>query len=202
LHHLGLRALALRTRSAASAHLDNAVCAVEEVAQRVLDTVTNAPTPDDPGGRLWHGPVRPFDLAEMNRLWERLRLAVTQLREMCRAAPPPACGAEEQTAGGGGRRRRRCRLRVAGKAVFLDGEAVPLDQTSEGREVALCYLGHLIRNGRDWISGPEIDAAEGDKGLSGQLWHRVRARLPEALRVLIETDRRKGYRLAPAAWEG
>jgi hypothetical protein len=62
---------------------------IDTVTEMVLATVTNTPVPDehDPEGlRLWHGPARRFDLAEMNRCWEWLRLAVTQVREICQAA--------------------------------------------------------------------------------------------------------------------
>jgi len=68
---------------------------------------------------------------------------------------------------------------------------------------ALCYIDHLIRMGRDWISGPEIDHKERpllNEGLSGQRWERVRADLPERLRDLIETKRAVGHRLRLSAW--
>jgi hypothetical protein len=93
LHRLGFQSLGMRSHSATDAHLDDNVCLIEAVAQRVLDTETNTAVPDDDdptGLRLWHGAVRPFDLAEMNRCWQRLRLAVTQLREICQAAQQTA----------------------------------------------------------------------------------------------------------------
>lgn len=100
------------------------------------------------------------------------------------------------------RRRRRCRVRIAGRKILLDDEPVPLDLTADRREVLLCYLGHLVRMQGDWISGPEIDADERRKprGLVRERWDRVRKNLPESLQQLIETNRRKGYRLKGEAW--
>jgi hypothetical protein len=95
------------------------------------------------------------------------------------------------------------RLIIKKRSVSLDGKPVPLDMTAEAREVTLCYLGHLIRAGGEWISGPDINRAENDRGrnsLAGQRWDRVRASLPSPFQKLIQTDRRKGYRLSPAAW--
>lgn len=88
-------------------------------------------------------------------------------------------------------------------AVTLDGRSVLLDGTPERRAQMLCYLGYLLREAGNWISDGDIDRAErekGGKGLDGARWDRVRARLPSCLRALIETDRRKGSRLLPAAW--
>jgi hypothetical protein len=86
--------------------------------------------------------------------------------------------------------------------VRLDGEPVSLELIGEGRQAALCYLGHLLRVEGDWISGPEINAAEQQRpgGLVNQRWDRVRASLPEQIQSLIESNRRKGYRLTPEAW--
>jgi hypothetical protein len=86
--------------------------------------------------------------------------------------------------------------------VSLDGAAVNLDLTPDARNVALCYLGHLVRMRGDWISGPEIDAAERQKpgeGLAGQRWERVKRRLPQCLASLVQASPRKGYRLLPEA---
>jgi hypothetical protein len=89
------------------------------------------------------------------------------------------------------------------EVVLLDGEQVSLELVGEGLRAALCYLGHLLRVQGQWISGGEINAAERQRrneGLAGQRWDRVRSRLPEQIRSLIKSDRRKGYRLTPDAW--
>jgi hypothetical protein len=99
-------------------------------------------------------------------------------------------------------RRRGCRLRIRAKTVLLDCEPVSLDMTTEAAAVARCFLAHLIRAQGDWLSSTEIDTAEKrlpGGGLAGQVWYRVRKGLPEPLRALVESNRRKGYRLSDAA---
>jgi hypothetical protein len=100
-------------------------------------------------------------------------------------------------------RPRQCRLKIARGVLLLDGEPIRLDMTDDARQATLCYLGHLIRMAGDWITGPEIDAAERKRpaeGLAGVRWDRVRTRLPEPVRDLTEAGGPKGYRLTSAAW--
>jgi hypothetical protein len=103
----------------------------------------------------------------------------------------------------------RCRLAVDGERVLLDGERVVLAGTTDQRAEVLCYLAHLIDAAGEWRSSTEIDGAEAARpvserrvlqGVSGVRWDRVRKRLPAAIMALVETDRRKGHRLCPAAW--
>ena len=134
-------------------------------------------------------------------LAKRLALAVELLGEVA-AAEGQWRGSAPEAASGGLRKRRRWRLRVRGQSLLLDGEPVPIDLTAEARAVTLCYLGHLIRAQGEWVSGSEIDLAEKqqpNEGLAGHRWDRIRKRLPDALRSLIETNRRKGYRLSGEA---
>jgi hypothetical protein len=98
--------------------------------------------------------------------------------------------------------RRRCRLRIKGKTVFLDGEAINLDLPNQKRAAALCFLGHLLSAAPDWISSKTIDDAERAKpraGLHGYRWSDVRRSLPAALSNLVESRTGAGYRLSPAA---
>jgi hypothetical protein len=114
---------------------------------------------------------------------------------------PPA--AAPGTPGGPAVPPRDCRLRVVDSGILLDGKPVELGMTPDRRKVAECFVGHLIRSGDDWISGPGIDRAEDKKGterLSGQRWDRLYAELPWALQPLIEPRPGKGYRLRPTAW--
>jgi hypothetical protein len=84
------------------------------------------------------------------------------------------------------------RLAVVGTAVLLDGHPVPLGLTAEASGDALTYLRAVIEAAPNWVSGPDI--------ARGIRWDRVRKRLPARLRSLIETNRRKGYRLRNRAW--
>jgi hypothetical protein len=98
--------------------------------------------------------------------------------------------------------RRRCRLRIKGKTVFLDGKAINLDLPNQRRAAALCFLGHVLTAAPNWISGKQINEAERIKphaGLSGYRWHEIRRSLPAALSNLIESRTGAGYRLSPAA---
>jgi hypothetical protein len=134
--------------------------------------------------------TRRIDAAEAARSWPalRARLGVIQIRAAAAKTPPPP---------GAG-----CRLQLADGRALLDGKEVTLDLTAERRDVALCYLGHLIRMGGDWISDPEVNEAEDERasGLSGTRWDRLRKKLPGDVRCLIETSPKKGARLRPEAW--
>jgi hypothetical protein len=93
------------------------------------------------------------------------------------------------------------RLRIEGEQVLLDGRQVPLEMTPEARNKALVYLGYLVKAAGDWVSGGDIDRAEQERpgGLHGTRWDRVRRQLPEPIRALIHTNRRKGSRLGGLA---
>jgi hypothetical protein len=103
--------------------------------------------------------------------------------------------------------RGACRLHVTADRVLLDGQAVTLDMAQEARGAALCLLRHLLAAGGEWQSSTERDDEESAAGKAGGCgdhagvrWDRVRNRLPECIRILIESDRKKGYRLVPAIW--
>jgi hypothetical protein len=100
-------------------------------------------------------------------------------------------------------RRRQCRLSIKGVAVHLDGNPLCLGDTSDARAAAVCFLTHLLRAKGNWLSGSEVDEAEEQRGgasLAGTRWDRVRRRLPESVRELIESSPMKGFRLAPVCW--
>jgi hypothetical protein len=100
---------------------------------------------------------------------------------------------------------RKCRVAFGDQKLLLDGQPVPLDMTDESRGAALCLVRHLLAAAGDWRSSTELDAMEGTgpcREHVGVRWDRVRKGLPPCLRDLIDTDRRKGYRLSPAAWPG
>lgn len=95
------------------------------------------------------------------------------------------------------------RLRVEGNQIFLDGSPVQADLTPEKLAQALCFLRHLLEAAGNWLSSGDIDQAESKKeykGMSGTRWDRVRKALPPCIYKLTGSDRRKGYRLLPAAW--
>jgi hypothetical protein len=95
------------------------------------------------------------------------------------------------------------RLRIEGSTVALDGQPVPLGLTEESRGAAACLLRHLLAAAGDWRSSTELNDMERAGPCMDHIevrWDRVRKRLPPGLRSLIESDRRKGYRLSPAAW--
>jgi hypothetical protein len=95
------------------------------------------------------------------------------------------------------------RIRIKGMMVFLDGRPIPLDMTEEARGAALCLLAHLLAAAGDWRSRTQLDAMEraGPCKLHVKVrWDRCRKKLPPCLLSLTESDRRKGYRLLPAAW--
>lgn len=86
------------------------------------------------------------------------------------------------------------RLQIKRKTVYLDGEPVPLGLTCEGAEEALDFLRELIKDPGDWKSGTDIGKATMRENVR---FDRVLKRLPEVIKALIETDRRKGNRLRP-----
>jgi hypothetical protein len=109
---------------------------------------------------------------------------------------------QAKLAAGGQDQGRPCRLQQVSGRVLLDDKEISLGLTAERRADALCYLGHLIRVGGDWISDSEVNAAETilGSGRAGVRWDRIRDGLPEDVRNLIETHKRKGSRLRPEAW--
>jgi hypothetical protein len=96
------------------------------------------------------------------------------------------------------------RLRVEEDSVFLDDDRIPLDMTEESRGAARCYLRHLLAAGGEWRSDSEVDEMEGGSTCAvkhvGVRWDRIRKQLPNVLKALIQTDRKKGSRLADPVW--
>jgi hypothetical protein len=75
--------------------------------------------------------------------------------------------------------------------------------TAESREAAVCFLTHLLKSGGEWRSSTELDEMEGDSSCNdhiGVRWDRILKKLPQRIQSLIETNRKKGNRLRPAAW--
>jgi hypothetical protein len=94
------------------------------------------------------------------------------------------------------------RLRVE-EGVLLDGGRIALDMTEEARGAALCLLTHLLAAGGDWRSRTDLDDMEKSgpcKVHIGIRWDRVFKRLPPCILALVESNRRKGYRLISAGW--
>ncbi len=95
------------------------------------------------------------------------------------------------------------RLCIKGTLVLLDGAAVRLEMTSESGRAAACYLTHLLAAEGDWRSSTELNEMEQAGPCKEHVevrWDRVRAQLPDPLKGFVESNRRKGYRLSPAAW--
>lgn len=84
------------------------------------------------------------------------------------------------------------RLVIEGEEVLLDGNLVNLDLTAERRKDALLFLAQLTG---DWQSRPEIAMKCPD--LLGVRIDRIRKVLPVTLQEVIQSNRRKEYRLAP-----
>jgi hypothetical protein len=117
----------------------------------------------------------------------QLRHALVKLRA---AADPPSPPAD-------------ARLQIEGLTVRLDGRPVPLNMTEEARNAALCLLCHLLAAAGNWRSGRELDNMEQAGPCREHIevrWDRVRKQLPACLLELVESNRRKGYRLLPAVW--
>ncbi len=84
------------------------------------------------------------------------------------------------------------RIVVRDDNVFLDGRPVPLDITAERRPDALRFLAALSS---EWQSRPDISKKEPE--LNNIRLDRLRKTLPNTLQEVIQTNRRKGYRIAP-----
>jgi len=87
------------------------------------------------------------------------------------------------------------KLQVVANELLFDGQKVPLDLTPEGKADALAFLRQVVGQKGNWISGPDIGKAENKEGVR---FDRVYKKLPDPIRELIESDRRKGYRLRPS----
>lgn len=84
------------------------------------------------------------------------------------------------------------RIRIVAKAVFVDGQAVPLNCTLESTDDALAFLGELLKEPGNWMSSRDIGKAAQKEGVR---FDRTYKRLPEPIKSLLESDRRKGYRV-------
>jgi hypothetical protein len=105
---------------------------------------------------------------------------------------------ERQKASAPDVRRPACRLAIVENEVFLDGKPVDLNLTAEANGEAVLFLSELLNYPRQWRSTAEIQEAK--PKLLGRLG-RLRNKLPEALKQLVESSSRKGFRLKPEAWQ-
>jgi hypothetical protein len=177
--------LARRGLAAWSADVDRAVRAAEK-AERAAAKFT-----------LGLRDGRPI-LARLNAALDVLGSRAQTVREMGAPAPPAA-----KIRRGPPARSRRCRLKLAGDKILLDGEAVRFDLTANAAQRARCFLRHVIRADGNWISGPEMDEEERQlqgQGLAGTKWDRVKSRLPKHVAALVQGRTGAGYRLRPTAW--
>ena len=97
----------------------------------------------------------------------------------------------------------KLRIQIVEGKILLDGARVTLDQTDESIKLTLCFLEHVLDADGDWRSSGDINRIERRKpnqGFSGTRWDRVFKKLPSSISSLIESNRRKGYRLRPEAW--
>jgi hypothetical protein len=89
------------------------------------------------------------------------------------------------------------RLCVEGRMVYLDGRPVPLGLTPETTDDALAFLSALLNEPGNWKSGRDIGKETKREGVR---FDRVLKKLPDPIKSHIESDRRKGYRLAHHPW--
>lgn len=83
-------------------------------------------------------------------------------------------------------------LKIRGKLVFVRGMRTPLDLTPERTDEALAFLGRLCSEPGNWMSGPDIAKATNRESTRFDLVYKA---LPAGIKSLIESNRRKGYRL-------
>ena len=88
------------------------------------------------------------------------------------------------------------RLAVEKGELLLDGKPVLLDFTTEKKEDALAFFRQVIGQRGGWISSTEIGRNEKKEGVRFDRVYR-HEKLPAQVKELIESDRRKGYRLRP-----
>jgi hypothetical protein len=91
-----------------------------------------------------------------------------------------------------------CQLAIEGDQVLLDGQPVPLEMTTDRQFYARLFLQQLLAAGGQWRSSTEM--AGYAKDLEKQRLDQLRKALPKRLQKLIESDRRKGYRLSPSVY--
>jgi hypothetical protein len=123
----------------------------------------------------------------METFCRRLSAVETQLRLLRASLQNPVEPARP--------RRRRCRLRIRGREVVLDGRAVRLGLTERFRAVALTLLQLLLENLGEWITGHSMDAEATARGLARGDWSYTLRKLPGSLQALIDSERGKGFRL-------
>ena len=83
-------------------------------------------------------------------------------------------------------------LRVTEQTVYVNGKPVPLDLSPEKKEDALAFLAELAKEPGNWMSSTDIGKATDHEGVR---FDRVYKALPPILKRLLESDRRKGYRM-------
>jgi hypothetical protein len=83
-------------------------------------------------------------------------------------------------------------IQIESGIVRVDGEEVLLDMTNEKRTDVLAFVAQLLQEPGNWKSGPDIGKATRREG---HRWDRIYKALPKPIKSLIESNRRKGYRL-------
>jgi hypothetical protein len=97
--------------------------------------------------------------------------------------------------------RHSCRLQIVDGALCLDGAPVAVEATAEGRSAVFAILADLLAHPLQWRTGAEIaEAAPMDVILDARHIGRHLKPLPDAVRALIQTNRKKGSRVVPDAW--
>jgi hypothetical protein len=118
--------------------------------------------------------------------WDRTDQHVARLAGLVRGRDCTAPQESEVASASGSR------LRVQGETVYLDNSPVPLDMTAEKKADAVAFLGELLKQPGNWLSGSDIGKATQREGVR---FDRVYKALPEPIKSLIESNRRKGYRV-------
>lgn len=137
--------------------------------------------------------------AVMARL-ESLYAVLTRGPGWLHALPHHAAAELDRALAAGGRGARpRCRLRISGGQLLLDGRPVRMDVSAPTRDKVVTFLAHLLRQPGQFVSGGDVNRAEAQEaaGYTDERWDRVAKAVPAEVRALIESSTR-GYRLIEA----